>query len=267
MLKVQEEIPPNQTLYIRNINEKYSKKFRLEELKAKLKAIFRPYGEILDIVAMSNFYNKGQAFVAFRDVSSATKAMNALQGHTLSLTSVGGGKQMKISYARSKSDVIAKLEGTFEARTKKTKAKPPTGKKVKKAKAAEGGEGEMEEDAEQMDEEEDDAESKGKTNAHGGWQASSGQNQKSAPAAPVHTGPLFPHPILFLENLPLDITSDDVAAVFSPFPGFKEVRLVPSRPGIAFVEYESEMQSGMAMARLQGHRFGEFQTKIAFSKA
>lgn len=55
-----------------------------------------------------------------------------------------------------------------------------------------------------------------KANAHGGWQAPSGQNQKSAPPAPVHTGPLFPHPILFLENLPLDITSDDVAAVFSP---------------------------------------------------
>ncbi|EKX40208.1 hypothetical protein GUITHDRAFT_75811, partial [Guillardia theta CCMP2712] len=206
----EEELPPNQTLYIRNINEKYSKKFRLEELKAKLKAIFRPYGEILDIVAMSNFYNKGQAFVVFKD------------GHTLSLTSVGGGKEMKIKYARSKSDVIAKLEGTFEVRR-----------------------------GDQMDEDDEDGGDKSKGNAHGGWQAPSGQNQKSAPPAPVHTGPLFPHPILFLENLPLDITSDDVAAVFSPFPGFKEVRLVPSRPGIAFVEYESDVQSGMAMARLQ----------------
>ena len=34
-------------------------------------------------VAVSNFYNKGQAFVVFKDVASATKAMNGLQALSL----------------------------------------------------------------------------------------------------------------------------------------------------------------------------------------
>ena len=36
------------------------------------------------------------------------------------------------------------------------------------------------------------------------------------------------------------------------FPGFKEVRLVPTRPDIAFVEYETDMQAAEARKTLQG---------------
>ena len=36
------------------------------------------------------------------------------------------------------------------------------------------------------------------------------------------------------------------------FPGFKEVRLVPGRSDIAFVEFENEVQSGTAKDALQG---------------
>lgn len=38
------------------------------------------------------------------------------------------------------------------------------------------------------------------------------------------------------------------------FPGFKEVRLVPGRSDIAFVEFENELQSGTAKDSLQGFR-------------
>lgn len=51
---------PNNTLYIKNLNEKYSKAKVLDELKDILRKKFSPYGEILDIVALSNFYSKGQ---------------------------------------------------------------------------------------------------------------------------------------------------------------------------------------------------------------
>ena len=53
---------PNNTLYIKNLNEKYSKSKVLDELKSVLRKKFTPYGEILDIVALSNFYAKGQVF-------------------------------------------------------------------------------------------------------------------------------------------------------------------------------------------------------------
>ena len=49
--------------------------------------------------------------------------------------------------------------------------------------------------------------------------------------------------------------------------GFKEVRLIPSRPGIGFAEFENEMHSGMAMSRLQGFAMGEKTIKITFSKS
>ena len=49
--------------------------------------------------------------------------------------------------------------------------------------------------------------------------------------------------------------------------GFKEVRLVPSRPGIGFAEFENEMQSGMAMSQLQGYKMGDKAFKITFSKS
>lgn len=35
------------------------------------------------------------------------------------------------------------------------------------------------------------------------------------------------------------------------FPGYKEVRMVAGKPGIAFVEYETEMESAVAMGNLQ----------------
>ena len=42
--------------------------------------------------------------------------------------------------------------------------------------------------------------------------------------------------------------------LFQQFPGFKEVRLVPGKAGIAFVEFGSDAQAGVAMAGLQGFK-------------
>jgi U2 small nuclear ribonucleoprotein B'' len=38
------------------------------------------------------------------------------------------------------------------------------------------------------------------------------------------------------------------------FPGFKEVRLVPNRHDIAFVEFDSEGQAAAGMTALQGFK-------------
>ena len=47
-----------------------------------------------------------------------------------------------------------------------------------------------------------------------------------------------------------------VCVLFSTnrFPGLKEVRLVPGRSDIAFVEFETEIQAGTAKDALQGFR-------------
>ena len=67
--------PPNNTLYINNLNEKVKE----GELKKSLQAIFEQCGKIIKIVAMSSFRRKGQAWVVFDDVASAEKALNAMQ--------------------------------------------------------------------------------------------------------------------------------------------------------------------------------------------
>ena len=51
------------------------------------------------------------------------------------------------------------------------------------------------------------------------------------------------------------------------FPGFKEVRLVPGRHDIAFVEFETEVQSGAAKDALQGFKITPSNAmKISFAK-
>ena len=55
--------------------------------------------------------------------------------------------------------------------------------------------------------------------------------------------------------------------VLFQFPGFKEVRLVPGRHDIAFVEFETEMQSAAARDALQGFKITPTTAiKISFAK-
>jgi len=51
---------------------------------------------------------------------------------------------------------------------------------------------------------------------------------------------LPPNKILFVQNLPDDHDIESLTAIFGRFEGFREVRMVPGRKGIAFVEYEAE---------------------------
>lgn len=54
---------------------------------------------------------------------------------------------------------------------------------------------------------------------------------------------------------------------YNRFPGFKEVRLVPGRSDIAFVEFENEVQSGTAKEALQGFRITPSHAmKISYAK-
>ncbi|KAF1924373.1 RNA-binding domain-containing protein [Didymella exigua CBS 183.55] len=101
---VSKEGVPNRTLYVRNLNDKLPK----EDLKRNLYMLFATYGVILDIVALKTMKMRGQAHVVFRDVDSSTQAMRALQGFTFF------GKDMQIAYAKSKSDTVAKLDGTYK---------------------------------------------------------------------------------------------------------------------------------------------------------
>ena len=54
--------------------------FVILELKKSLYAIFSQFGQILDIVALKTLKMRGQAFVIFKEVTSATNALRGMQG-------------------------------------------------------------------------------------------------------------------------------------------------------------------------------------------
>ncbi|KAK5050900.1 hypothetical protein LTR84_003459 [Exophiala bonariae] len=102
---------PNQTLYIKNLNDKINK----NELKRALYMLFTTHGPVLDVITTrvgAKAQNmRGQAHVVFRDIQTSTQAMRALQGFELF------GKEMAIAYGRGQSQVIPRLRGTFEPPT------------------------------------------------------------------------------------------------------------------------------------------------------
>jgi len=219
------EYPPNQTLYINNLNEKVKK----EELKKSLYAIFSQFGPILDIVALKTFKMRGQAFVVFKDISSATNALRSMQGFPFY------DKPMRISYAKTKSDTVAKADGTYVERAKKrrqeegTKAQGGTQKKPAPGKAP----------PQQQP-----------LPTH----ATAQQVASNSIPGGQPSGKEAPNKILFLTGLPEETNKMMLSMLFQQFPGFKEVRLVPGRSDIAFVEFETELQSSEAKNSLQGFK-------------
>ncbi|XP_075043129.1 U1 small nuclear ribonucleoprotein A [Mixophyes fleayi] len=278
-----QEVRPNNTIYINNLNEKIKK----DELKKSLYAIFSQFGQILDILVSRNLKMRGQAFVIFKEVSSATNALRSMQGFPFY------DKPMRIQYAKSDSDIIAKMKGTFVERDRKRQEK----RKVKVQEAAAGKKavpgapvvpglpGQM----------------PGMQNMHGMTQAPrmmhmAGQTPymhhpgmmpppgmapgqippggmphgqmmpgQLAPMQPISENP--PNHILFLTNLPEETNELMLSMLFNQFPGFKEVRLVPGRHDIAFVEFDNEVQAAAARESLQGFKITQSNSmKISFAK-
>jgi len=184
--------------------------------------MFSQFGTVLDIVAMKTLRMRGQAFVVFRDITAATNAMRAMQNFPFY------DKPMKIHFAKTKSDIISKLDGSYVARDKSKK-------KIEKRKAEEIGEA-----AKKPKKEPKLEEKKKKKKDEEGTNAQSLQPKQQPP-----------NKILFIENLPPETTDMMLQMLFQQFPGFKEVRLVKGKSVVAFVEFENEVESGVAMASLQ----------------
>ncbi|XP_051886259.1 U2 small nuclear ribonucleoprotein B'' [Pristis pectinata] len=224
------DIRPNQTIYINNINDKVKK----EELKRALYALFSQFGQIIDIVALKTMKMRGQAFVIFKEITCATSALRQLQGFPFY------GKPMRIQYAKTDSDLVSKMRGTFADKEKK--------KEKKKAKTQEQ------------------VAANKKANQATTQTATANSNQTTSSAAQqVPDNP--PNYILFLTNLPEETNEMMLSMLFNQFPGFKEVRLVPGRHDIAFVEFENEGQAGAARDALQGFRITPSHAmKITYAK-
>ncbi|XP_054142517.1 U1 small nuclear ribonucleoprotein A [Melozone crissalis] len=275
---------PNHTIYINNLNEKIKK----DELKKSLYAIFSQFGQILDILVSRSLRMRGQAFVIFKEMSSATNALRSMQGFPFY------DKPMRIQYAKTDSDIIAKMKGTFVERErdrdrerKRDKRKAKGGEAPGPKKSGAGAQGTTQGAVPGMPP----LAQPPRMLPHLGGQPPYIPPPGMIPAPGMAPNPgippgMAPQPgmapiptpqpvtvgkppnhILFLTNLPEETNELMLSMLFNQFPGFKEVRLVPGRHDIAFVEFDTEVQAGAAREALQGFKITQSNAmKISFAK-
>ena len=65
---------------------------------------------------------------------------------------------------------------------------------------------------------------------------------------------LPPSNALLLQNLPNETTKEMLNALFGRFEGYTSARLIESKPGIAFVDFDAELNATRAMESLQGFK-------------
>ncbi|KAG2439882.1 hypothetical protein HYH02_010512 [Chlamydomonas schloesseri] len=181
--------------------------------------MFSQFGRVLDVVAMKTFRLRGQAWVVFTDTAAATNALRTMQGFPFF------DKPIRITYAKTKSDAVAKVDGTYKPDKKSRQQKNAAAREAMLKRPA----------------------------GNKPLPVSAGP-VPSAAASAASGAANAPNKILFVQNLPESSNEAMLGMLFQQFPGFREVRMVEARPGIAFVEYENEMQSGTAMQGLQGFK-------------
>ena len=225
---MENQILPNSTLYVNNLNEKV----KVNELKIDLFHLFSEFGDVLEINARKSLKMKGQAFIVFKDVTSATNAKASLNN------SLFLGKVMHIQFAKTNSDTIGKLTGAVDSKEKanidlqrkrlreeeykRTNIKTNIKKKVKKENDAA-----MEEDID---------------------------------------GEALDNNILFVEGLTEEINNKILNAIFGKYKGLKEIRMNKGR-GCAFIEYDNEINAGSALVGLNKMKLTENSIlKITFAK-
>ena len=226
---------------MRNLEES----IKVDELKDSLNDIFSEYGTIIDLVAKTNLKAKGQAFVVFDDAAAAARAIEEVQGFELF------EKPMQLDFAKTRSDAtVLQEEGENGlerwkrgrlAEKERKQALEATQQKLKRPAAAVA--------SSTVDAL---AARPAKTSRGAGLKAS-GTNA----SAVIPDEYLPPNKILFLRDLPESYEADGLSRIFSRFEGFREVRMVPGRKGIAFVEYEAEAGAISAKEATAGMQLGD----------
>ena len=77
---------------------------------------------------------------------------------------------------------------------------------------------------------------------------------------------LPPNVILFLQNLPAGTTKEKLDEIFGQYPNLAEVRIIPARPDIAFVEYMDEGSSAVAKDALNQYHIDGQPIKVTFAR-
>jgi len=186
----------------------------------------------------------------------ATRAHRELQNFPLF------GKPLRLNFAKQKSDVVSKADGSFQPRPKR---KGPEDEKTAKKK----------EQAPAKRQKLDGGEKKKKvaegtavpSNTATAQPVAADAAAAPAPAQAVQAEPPPPpHRILFVENLPPQANDLMLGMLFQQYAGYVEARVISGR-GVAFVEFKETFQATTAMEALQGFKITNTHImKITYAK-
>ncbi|KAM3559393.1 hypothetical protein ARSEF4850_004161 [Beauveria asiatica] len=241
------EQTPISTVYVQNLEERV----KPEPLTDALRTVFSEFGRVVDVVAKTNLKAKGQAFVVFDAPASAREAVEEIDGFPLF------DKPMRLAVARTRSDKTVEMNGSAAELEAHKQHRLAEKEKKKAIEAAEG------------------PKQGGKRGAGAGADGRpskiakpSGLKSTSvAQAAVIPDEYLPPNKILFLQNVPDEYHDvEALAGIFGRFDGFREVRLVPGRRGIAFVEYDAEQGAVAAKESTAGMTLGDKNIKVTYQR-
>ncbi|PHH72320.1 hypothetical protein CDD83_4993 [Cordyceps sp. RAO-2017] len=236
---------PISTVYVQNLEERV----KLEPLIGALNTLFSEFGSVVDIVAKKNLRARGQAFIVFDRLEDAEHAIGEMQGFDLF------GKPLKLCMARTKSDKTVTMKSSEEEYVLHKRHRQAEKDKRKALEAS-------------------DSHRHLKRGIAG---SSDGRPVKlPRPAGLKSTGGMAsnvipdeylpPNKILFLQNIPDDCNVEALTVIFGRFEGFREIRLVPGRRGIAFVEYEAEPGAIAAKENIAGMSLGDKIIKVTYQR-
>ncbi|EGR28098.1 spliceosomal protein, putative, partial [Ichthyophthirius multifiliis] len=170
------------------------------------------FGEILEIVIKKKNTLRGQAWIVFKDITAATNAKKMLHGFLFY------GKDLKINFSKSRSEILDKLEGKWVPK-KKLKRNSILDQKI---------------------------ENQAQKHENQQQQQQQQQQQLQQQIQQAVTELNEPNNVLMVEYLPSFISSEILMSLFSQYPGFKEVRLISARR-VGFIEFENEDQATVAL--------------------
>jgi RNA recognition motif-containing protein len=219
---------PQCTVYV---NHLVQKGINVDTIKVELRALFEKYGAVLDVHAIKHYKTRGQAWVIFDSVSSATKAIESMNGY------IYHGRAFQCNFSRNKSDIISKSEGTYVDRKKRKRNDTNL-----------------------------DENGMGSGGSDGGGGSSSSDSNKVLRVAPKHEERVAPHRILFAKELPDECTEQMLKDIFSSMPGFQEIRFMSNR-NLAFIEFMDITSASSSLRMLKHHKISHLNHKLKLNYA
>ena len=220
--------PPHPTLYLNNLNDKIP----IKKLVPALSLLFSPFGHIIRIVAKSRLALKGQAWIVFESSDASKAALSALQGMRL------WDRTMHIRFAKFPTSVNPqdyRVRNEYKAQRAKEPRLTMRQRRLQMGAAS---------------------------------PALLMAASTLSPTSVTGEALQLPNKTLFIQQVPPGVDGSELNDIFKRYAGFIEVRVVPNRLDLVFVEFENEVSAAFARNAMDQQllRPNQPPIKVTFAK-